>query len=666
MDSYEKYIKLKDQINIYRRQYYTDDAPTVPDFEYDRLYQELLKIEKNHSYWITQDSPSQNVGAEIKSAFPKFHHDIPMLSMDDVFTFEESQVWVDRIKKTVDREQVDFNLELKIDGLAISLIYENGNLIKGSTRGDGLIGEDITPNIFQIEDIPKTIPLKDRIEVRGECYLGKDSFSELNEKRLEDGKPTFANPRNAAAGSLRQLDSNVTKSRHLQTFIYIVIDPQKYGLKTQSEALKQLETWGFATNQQNKVINDFSEVEGFLNEFQEKRWKLPYNIDGIVFKVNDFDLQEILGNTVKVPRWEFAYKFPPLEERTQIRTIEWTVGRTGVVTPTAVMDPVSLAGSTVKRATLHNYDFLKAKDVRVHDFVYIYKAGDIIPEVDHVDLNARSNPNIYKEPIYCPDCGSKLIHLADEIALRCINPMCPAQVRAHIEHFASRDAMNILGLGPKVVEKLYDLDLVIDIPDLYQLDEKKLQQLPGFKEKSAQKLLDSVETSKQRSLERILYGFGIRYVGKTAALRIAERYHSIDDLIQFLKTGEPFEIDTIGEVIQNSLTNYFANEEVLNMISRLKELNVNLTYIGANEESIDQSNFFYDKRVVITGSLRNYTRSELSDLLTQKGAKVSGSVSSKTDYLIYGADPGSKLEKAKSLETDLIPEEKLDEILQEK
>lgn len=444
-----------------------------------------------------------------------------------------------------------------------------------------------------------------------------------------------------------------------------MIEPENYGLKTQSEALKQLQEWGFATNNQNRVVNDFKEVQNYIDEYQEKRLDLPYNIDGIVFKVNDFKLQSLLGNTVKVPRWEFAYKFPPIEAHTHLRTIEWTVGRTGVVTPTAVMDPVAVAGTTVRRASLHNFDFMKEKDIQLNDDVYIYKAGDIIPEVDRVDLKARKEKINYQEPSYCPDCGSKLVHLEEEVALRCINPMCPAQVRAHIEHFASRDAMNILGLGPKVVEKLYDLGLVATIPDLYKLDEAKLHQVSGFQEKSVIKLLDNINASKSRSLEKILYGLGIRFVGKTAALKISEKLKDIDHLISFLKTGEDLEIDTIGSVIQNSLINYFNNDEVLNMINELKTLNVNFKYIGNDEVSANPDNFFYNKKVVITGTLKNYNRRELTDLLNSQGAKVSSAVSSKTDYLIYGEEPGSKFEKANSLGIQLISEKRLDEIIQE-
>lgn len=404
MNNYEDYIDLKNKLNKYRREYYTDDAPTIPDFQYDQLYQKLLRLESDHPEWIMNDSPSQNVGGAISTVFEKFRHETPMLSMDDVFSIEEAIESVDRIKKNISRDQIEFNLELKIDGLALSLIYENGQLIKGSTRGDGFVGEDITSNIFQIEDIPKSIPLKEKIEVRGECYLSKNNFANLNEKRLEEGKSTFANPRNAAAGSLRQLDANVTKERHLQTFIYYVVDPKKYGLQTQSEALKQLKIWGFATNNKNQIVKNFDEVKGYIDKYQDIRMDLPYNIDGIVFKVNELSLQDTLGSTVKVPRWEFAYKFPPIEVRTKVKTIEWTVGRTGVVTPTAVMDPVSLAGTTVQRATLHNFEFLKEKDVRVSDFVYIYKAGDIIPEIARVDLkNRNGETKSYIEPHFCPE-----------------------------------------------------------------------------------------------------------------------------------------------------------------------------------------------------------------------------------------------------------------------
>lgn len=645
---------LRQKLNKWADQYYSQDAPEVEDSVYDKAYSRLLKLEQDFPEIVTPESITQRVGGEINSDFSKVEHDIPMLSMGDVFSKEELKEFDERIQKLVGHS-VAYNVELKIDGLSLSLEYTKGKLTRASTRGNGQVGEDVTQNVRYISDIPQKLPVPLTTEVRGECYMEKDVFAKLNQKREDEGLTTFANPRNAAAGSLRQLDARITKERQLSTFIYTWVNPPE-NITSQHQAIEEMHKLGFHTNETGKKVNNLDEVFKFIDEYTKKRNSLSYGIDGIVLKVDDLNLQTSLGNTVKTPRWEIAYKFPPEEQETIIRDIVWTVGRTGVVTPTAVMDPVELAGTTVSRASLHNPDYLKQKDMRIGDTVKLHKAGDIIPEISEVVLTKRPvDSKSYEIPTKCPSCGQELVHLEGEVALRCINPSCPAQVEEQITHFASRPAMNIAGLGPKIVKQLIDKDLVHNVADLYLLTADNLAQLDHFKEKSINNLLTALENSKSNSVELLLTGLGIDHVGAKAAKLIAQKFKNMAKIMS-LGVQEVAAIDTIGMTIAESLTTYFAQDSAKELIASLQSSGVNMKYLGEEPEEAPD-NFFKDKKVVLTGKLEHYSRSEFTKKLQELGAKVTGSVSKKTDYLIYGADSGSKYTKAKNLGIPLLTEE---------
>lgn len=650
-----KIASLRAKLKEYAAAYYTADAPVVEDAVYDEQYRDLQALERAFPDLITADSPTQNVGGAVLPEFTKITHTIPMLSMGDVFSLEELTQFNQRIV-TATKQPGEYSVELKIDGLAISLRYEKGRLVEGSTRGDGNVGEDVTENLKTIKAIPQQLTEPIDLEVRGECYMPKTSFVKLNEQRERDGQPTFANPRNAAAGSLRQLDVKITAERNLDTFMYTIVNAADYDVHTQRDALAQLTQWGFHTNPESILATNLNTVQNFIERYQSRRDDLPYGIDGVVLKVNDLAEQQALGNTVKVPRWEIAYKFPPEEAETIVHDIEWTIGRTGVVTPTAVMDPVQLAGTTVARATLHNPDFLLAKDVRLNDTVKIHKAGDIIPEVSEVILTKRPHDSQpYEIPTTCPSCGAKLVHLEDEVALRCVNPMCPAQVKEGLTHFASRNAMDIDGLGPKIVAQLYDLHLVKDVADIYKLTATDLAGLDKFKEKSINNLLTAIKRSKDNSAERLLFGLGIRNVGAKAARLLLEHFGSIPALMA-ADADEIGTIKTIGPTIVDSLLTYFANEQVQLLMQELQSVGVNFDYLGPKTTASVQPNYFQDKTIVITGKLTNFTRDELTQRLLTLGAKVTGSVSKKTDLLIAGEDAGSKLTKAQNLDVTIINE----------
>lgn len=650
-----KIASLRAKLKEYAAAYYTADAPVVEDAVYDEQYRDLQALERAFPDLVTADSPTQNVGGAVLPEFTKITHTIPMLSMGDVFSLEELTQFNQRIV-TATKQPGEYSVELKIDGLAISLRYEKGCLVEGSTRGDGNVGEDVTENLKTIKAIPRQLTEPIDLEVRGECYMPKTSFVKLNEQRERDGQPTFANPRNAAAGSLRQLDVKITAERNLDTFMYTIVNAADYDVHTQRDALAQLTQWGFHTNPESILATDLTTVQDFIERYQSRRDDLPYGIDGVVLKVNDLAEQQALGNTVKVPRWEIAYKFPPEEAETIVHDIEWTIGRTGVVTPTAVMDPVQLAGTTVARATLHNPDFLLAKDVRLNDTVKIHKAGDIIPEVSEVILTKRPHDSQpYEIPTTCPSCGAKLVHLEDEVALRCVNPMCPAQVKEGLTHFASRNAMDIDGLGPKIVAQLYDRHLVKDVADIYKLTATDLAGLDKFKEKSINNLLTAIKRSKDNSAERLLFGLGIRNVGAKAARLLLEHFGSIPALMA-ADADEIGAIKTIGPTIVDSLLTYFANEQVQLLMQELQSVGVNFDYLGPKTTASVQPNYFQDKTIVITGKLTNFTRDELTQRLLTLGAKVTGSVSKKTDLLIAGEDAGSKLTKAQNLDVTIINE----------
>ncbi len=657
----EKAKELRQTLSKYSAAYYTKDAPLVEDSTYDALYRDLQDLEGAFPDIITPDSPTQKVGGDVLPGFTKVTHSIPMLSMGDVFSFDELREWDTRLRGNTDAE-VAYSTELKIDGLAIDLVYENGQFVLGSTRGDGNIGEDITKNLLTVAGIPKTLKEPLNIEVRGECYMPKAAFEALNQKRELAGQPVFANPRNAAAGSLRQLDTQVTKSRQLAVFMYFITKPDTLTVTTQTQALATLADLGFAVNPNSRLCATVDDVIAYIEEKTPLRDNLAYGIDGVVLKVNDLALQQQLGNTVKVPRWEIAYKFPPEEAHTIVRDIEWTVGRTGVVTPTAVMDPVQLAGTTVARATLHNVDMLQDKDIRIGDTVALYKAGDIIPEVSTVILAKRpKDSQKYVIPTKCPSCGSELVHLEDEVALRCINPMCPAQVKEGLTHFASRNAMNIDGLGPRVIAQLYDKKLIHDAADLYRLTAADLAQLDKFKEKSINNLLGALDRSRQNSLERLLFGLGIRHVGAKAAHILAQHYGDIWQLAK-ADAEDMTTIDNVGQIMADSVVTYFDNDGVQALIQEFADVGVNLSFIDTSVAATTDS-YFNGKTVVITGKLQDYTRPALTQQLTDLGAHVTSSVSKKTDVLIAGEAAGSKLTKAQNLGITIINEQALDQYL---
>ena len=646
---------LRKKLDRWAEDYYSKDAPEVEDHVYDQNYNRLLELEAEFPQIVTPDSITQRVGGQINSDFSKVEHEIPMLSMGDVFSKEELKEFDQRMQKLVGHP-VAYNVELKIDGLSLSLEYTDGKLTRASTRGNGSVGEDVTANARYIKDIPQVLPEKITTEVRGECYMSKEAFASLNKERDEKGEAVFANPRNAAAGSLRQLNAQVTKKRDLSTFIYTWVNPPK-DITSQHQAIQEMSKLGFHTNQTGKKLSSMDEVFDFIDEYTKKRDSLAYGIDGIVLKVDELSLQQELGNTVKVPRWEIAYKFPPEEQETVVRDIEWTVGRTGVVTPTAVMDPVQRAGTTVSRAVLHNADLLKQKDVRIGDTVLLHKAGDIIPEISKVILSKRpKDSKPYEIPTLCPSCGQELVHLEGEVALRCINPSCPAQVEEGIIHFASRTAMGITGLGPKIVKQLIAKDLVHNVADLYHLTAADLSQLDHFKEKSINNLLTAIENSKKNSVELLITGLGIDHVGAKAAKLIAQKFKNLSKIMT-LGVQELAAIDTIGMTIAQSMTTYFAQDSAKELIEDLKNSGVNMQYLGEDEPEAVPDNFFKEKTVVLTGKLAHFTRSEFTKQLQERGAKVTGSVSKKTDYVIYGEDAGSKYAKAEKLGIPLLTEE---------
>ncbi|WP_279080601.1 NAD-dependent DNA ligase LigA [Lactobacillus apis] len=648
---------LRDKLDAWANAYYSNDAPEVEDNVYDQNYQRLVELEQQFPQLVTQDSITQRVGGQIGSEFTKVTHKIPMLSMGDVFSKQELREFDERVQKQVGHE-VAYNVELKIDGLSINLEYQDGKLMRASTRGNGQVGEDVTANARFISDIPQTLPEKLTTEVRGECYMGKEAFAKLNQERDEKGETTFANPRNAAAGSLRQLDANITKHRNLSTYIYTWVNPPEE-ITSQHQAIEKMTDLGFHTDLTGRRLSKMDEIFDFIDEYTAKRDSLAYGIDGIVLKVDDLGLQSELGNTVKIPRWEIAYKFPPEEQETVVHEIKWTVGRTGVVTPTAIMDPVQLAGTTVSHAVLHNADLLQQKDVRIGDTVMLHKAGDIIPEISEVVLAKRpKDAEPYPIPTECPSCGEKLIHLKDEVALRCVNPSCPAQMEEEITHFASRPAMNIDGLGPKIVRQLISNDLVHNVADLYHLQASDLAKLDHFKDKSINNLLTAINNSKRNSVEFLLTGLGIDHVGAKAARLISQKFKNMAKIME-ADVQEVAAIDTIGMTIAESLTTYFAQDEVVELVKELQASGVNMDYLGETEEQIEDipDNYFKGKTVVLTGTLSHFTRSEFTKKLQALGAKVTGSVSKKTDYVIYGKDAGSKYTKAQKLGVALLTEE---------
>ena len=628
-------------LNRYATEYYTSDNPSVSDSEYDRLYRELVELETAYPDQVLADSPTHRVGGKVLDGFEKYSHQYPLYSLQDAFSREELEAFDARVRKEV--AHPTYICELKIDGLSISLTYEKGILVVGATRGDGSVGENITENLKRVKDIPLTLPEELDITVRGECYMPRASFDQVNQARQENGEPEFANPRNAAAGTLRQLDTAVVAKRNLATFLYQEASPSTRD--SQEKVLKHLEQLGFVVNPKRILAENMDDIWSFIQEVGKDRDNLPYDIDGVVIKVNDLAGQEELGFTVKAPKWAVAYKFPAEEKEAQLLSVDWTVGRTGVVTPTANLTPVQLAGTTVSRATLHNVDYIAEKDIRKDDTVIVYKAGDIIPAVLRVVESKRVSEEKLDIPTNCPSCDSDLLHFEDEVALRCINPRCPAQIMEGLIHFASRDAMNITGLGPSIVEKLFGANLVKDVADIYRLKEEDFLLLEGVKEKSASKLYQAIQASKENSAEKLLFGLGIRHVGSKASQLLLRHFHSIENLAQ-ADPEEVASIESLGGVIAKSLQTYFATEGSEILLRELKEAGVNLDYKG---QTVVADAALSGLTVVLTGKLERLKRSEAKSKLESLGAKVTGSVSKKTNLVVAGTDAGSKLQKAQEL-----------------
>ncbi|WP_148881112.1 NAD-dependent DNA ligase LigA [Streptococcus sp. Marseille-P7376] len=648
----ERIAELVKLLNRYAHEYYTSDCPSVSDSEYDRLYRELVNLEEKYPTDILPDSPTHRVGGKILEGFEKYQHQYPLFSLQDAFSREELLAFDERVRREF--PSVSYFCELKIDGLSISLTYENGVLIAGATRGDGSVGENITENLKRVKDIPLTLKEPVDLTVRGECYMPKASFDAVNQLRQENGEPEFANPRNAAAGTLRQLDTAVVAKRKLATFLYQEASPTQ---ETSQEAvLNKLASLDFSVNPTHILAESMDQVWEFIEKIAQERDSLPYEIDGIVIKVNDLSVQEELGFTVKAPKWAIAYKFPAEEKEAQLLSVDWTVGRTGVVTPTANLTPVQLAGTIVSRATLHNVDYISEKDIRKEDTVIVYKAGDIIPAVLRVVESKRASEEAVEIPSHCPSCGGELLHFEDEVALRCINPLCPAQIMEGLTHFASRDAMNITGLGPAIVEKLFAKELVKDVASIYRLSVEDLLTLDGFKEKSANKLYHAIQASKDNSAEKLLFGLGIRHVGSKASRILLEKFHDIPRLSQ-ANQEDIAAIDSLGTVIAQSLHSYFEQEGSQVLLRELQEAGVNLDYLG---EKVAADAVLSGKTVVLTGKLQKLTRNQAKEKLLSLGANVAGSVSKKTDLVVAGSDAGSKLTKAQELGVEIRDEDWLD------
>ncbi|HEO5903631.1 TPA: NAD-dependent DNA ligase LigA [Streptococcus agalactiae] len=633
--------ELVSLLNQYAKEYYTQDNPTVSDSQYDQLYRELVELEKQHPENILPNSPTHRVGGLVLEGFEKYQHEYPLYSLQDAFSKEELIAFDKRVK--AEFPTAAYMAELKIDGLSVSLTYVNGVLQVGATRGDGNIGENITENLKRVHDIPLHLDQSLDITVRGECYLPKESFEAINIEKRANGEQEFANPRNAAAGTLRQLNTGIVAKRNLATFLYQEASPTQK--ETQDDVLKELESYGFSVNHHRLISSSMEKIWDFIQTIEKDRVSLPYDIDGIVIKVNSLAMQEELGFTVKAPRWAIAYKFPAEEKEAEILSVDWTVGRTGVVTPTANLTPVQLAGTTVSRATLHNVDYIAEKDIRIGDTVVVYKAGDIIPAVLNVVMSKRNQQEVMLIPKLCPSCGSELVHFEGEVALRCINPLCPNQIKERLAHFASRDAMNITGFGPSLVEKLFDAHLIADVADIYRLSIENLLTLDGIKEKSATKIYHAIQSSKENSAEKLLFGLGIRHVGSKASRLLLEEFGNLRQLSQASQESIA-SIDGLGGVIAKSLHTFFEKEEVDKLLEELTSYNVNFNYLGKRVSTDAQLSGL---TVVLTGKLEKMTRNEAKEKLQNLGAKVTGSVSKKTDLIVAGSDAGSKLTKAQDL-----------------
>ena len=663
MDTEKRIEELKTLINKANYEYYTLDNPTISDYDYDMAMAELISLEEKYPNLKTKDSPTNRIGGEVLDKFQKVTHTREMKSLADLFSYDEILSYLDTTSKIT--KSVDYSMELKIDGLAVSLIYEKGYLTLASTRGDGIIGEDITNNAKTISSIPLRLKEDIDIEVRGEIYLSKTRFEKINKEREQNGEELFKNERNCAAGTMRQLDPEIVRKRGLDTFIYYIVDPEKYNLKTQSEALAYLKMLGFHVNPESKSVHSKEELLEYISDIDDKRYNYDYPIDGVVLKYEFFNMYSRIGETVKSPKWAIAYKFAPLEVKTKIESIEFQVGRTGCITPVANLTPVLISGSLVSRATLNNEDYILDKDIRIGDYVYVRKAAEIIPEVVSVIMEEREGKDLkpFEMIERCPKCGEPLLRRIGEADYFCLNDNCPARNVEQIIHFASRDAYDITGLGDKISEFLYNEGFVSRISDIFSLDSyaQVLLTKEGFKEKKVFSLIDSIENSKSNNLDRLIYGLGIRNVGKKVARILCEKYPSMDELIN-AKEEDISMIPDIGPIIASNVYSYFRDSRNIEMIDILKEKGLNMVYTSSKKED---ETIFTGKTVVLTGSLENFTRDEASAIIENMGGKTSGSVSKKTDYVLYGSEAGSKLTKAQSLGIKLITESDFMEMIKE-
>lgn len=653
----EEIEKLRKELEYHNKKYYDEDNPEISDFEYDKLSLRLRKLEKEHPEYANENSPTKKVGGHAKNIFSQVKHDVQMQSLQDVFSYDDVREFVFKMQEEYG-EDIEFTVETKIDGLSVSLEYENGVLVRGSTRGDGFVGEDVTENLKMVNGIPEKLSTKDTFEVRGEVYLPRKEFENINRKLEESGRQILANPRNAAAGTLRQLDSKLVKQRNLSIFVFNLQKGKQF--VTHSESIEYIKNTGIKTIEYIKVCVGIDEVLNAIKEIGNLRDGLPYDIDGAVVKVNDLKIREEAGTTVKVPKWAVAYKYPPEQKETKLVDIKVQVGRTGQVTPMAILTPVRLAGSLISKTTLHNFDYVKQKDIKIGDTVVIQKAGDVIPEVISVVKNKRNGDEIeYNIPTLCPVCGEKLEKINDEVALRCTNNECPAQTFRSLVHFASRDAMDISGLGDAIVEQLIDNKLIKDIADIYYLKYEDIVKLDRFAPKSARNLIDAIEKTKNNSLDKLLFGFGMRHIGKKAARVLAQNFDNIY-MIKKASFEEINGLDDFGEIMAKSVVEFFSKEQTDNLIEKLKNARVNLE--GMKKEL--DSEILKDKTFVITGSFDGYSRSDITKLIEKNGGKVSGSVSKKTSFLVSGEDSGSKLIKAESLNVPVISIQELEEMVE--
>ena len=654
----EEIDRLRSEIEYHNKKYYDEDEPEISDYEYDKLTQRLKKLEKEHPEYVTDDSPTRKVGGHSKNIFNQVTHDVQMQSLQDVFSFDDVKDFVFKMQREYG-ENIEFTVETKIDGLSVSLEYENGKFVRGSTRGDGFIGEDVTENLKMVDGIPDSLITKDTFEVRGEVYLPRKEFESINEKLEESGKQILSNPRNAAAGTLRQLDPKLVRARNLSIFVFNLQKGKKFS--NHSESIEYIKNTGIKTIEYIKVCVGINEVLAAIEEIGKKRDSLPYDIDGAVVKINDLKLREEAGSTVKVPKWAVAYKYPPEQKETKLLDIKVQVGRTGQVTPMAILEPVRLAGSVISKTTLHNFDYVKTKDIKIGDTVVIQKAGDVIPEVINVVKSKRTgDEKEYNVPTICPVCGEKLDKLENEVALRCTNSECPALTYRSLVHFASRDAMDISGLGGAIVEQLIDENLIKDIADIYYLKYEDIVILDRFAPKSAMNLINAIQNTKANTLDKLLFGLGMRHIGKKAAKILSENF---DDIYEIGKASveEINALDDFGEIMAKSVVDFFSKEQTKKLIQKLENAGVNLK---GNKKELS-SNKLKDKIFVVTGSFDDYSRNDITKLIEENSGKVSGSVSKKTSFLVAGENAGSKLSKAESLGIPVISIEKLKEMIRE-